>query len=77
MPAAVVIVGSANVDQVFRVAAIPQPGETVLSHGFSTALGGKGQNQAVAAARAGAPGDSCATAGRNTRTMVCHERATR
>lgn len=55
MPAAVVIVGSANVDQVFRVAAIPQPGETVLSHGFSTALGGKGQNQAVAAARAGAP----------------------
>lgn len=54
-PAArVVIVGSANVDQVFRVAAIPAPGETVLSHGFSTALGGKGQNQAVAAARAGA-----------------------
>ena len=54
MPAAVVIVGSANVDQVFRVAAIPAPGETVLSHGFSIALGGKGQNQAVAAARAGA-----------------------
>jgi len=54
MPATVVIVGSANVDQVFRVAAIPAPGETVLSHGFSIALGGKGQNQAVAAARAGA-----------------------
>lgn len=54
MPAAVVIVGSANVDQVFRVEAIPAPGETVLSHGFSIALGGKGQNQAVAAARAGA-----------------------
>ncbi len=50
----VVIVGSANVDQVFRVTAIPAPGETVLSHGFSIALGGKGQNQAVAAARAGA-----------------------
>lgn len=50
----VVIVGSANVDQVFRVSAIPTPGETVLSHGFSVALGGKGQNQAVAAARAGA-----------------------
>ena len=50
----VVIVGSANVDQVFRVTAIPSPGETVLSNGFSTALGGKGQNQAVAAARAGA-----------------------
>jgi ribokinase len=54
MSAAVVIVGSANVDQVFRVAAIPAPGETVLSSGFSIALGGKGQNQAVAAARAGA-----------------------
>ena len=54
MPAAVIIVGSANIDQVFRVTTIPEPGETVLSHGFSIALGGKGQNQAVAAARAGA-----------------------
>jgi ribokinase len=54
MPAAVIIVGSANVDQAFRVTAIPAPGETVLSHGFSIALGGKGQNQAVASARAGA-----------------------
>ncbi|MCU1579665.1 MAG: ribokinase [Rhodoglobus sp.] len=52
--AAVVVVGSANVDQVFRVARIPSPGETVLSSGFTIALGGKGQNQAVAAARAGA-----------------------
>ena len=34
---------------------IPAPGETVLSNGFSVARGGKGQNQAVAAARAGAP----------------------
>jgi len=49
-----VIVGSANIDQVFRVTTIPAPGETVLSHGSSIALGGKGQNQAVAAARAGA-----------------------
>lgn len=51
----VIVVGSANVDQVFRVERIPSPGETVLSTGFSTARGGKGQNQAVAAARAGAP----------------------
>jgi ribokinase len=50
----VVVVGSANVDQVLRVTAIPSPGETVLSHGLAIALGGKGQNQAVAAARAGA-----------------------
>ena len=54
MSASVIVVGSANVDQVFRVTAIPAPGETVLSHGVSVALGGKGQNQAVAAARAGA-----------------------
>lgn len=51
---AVVVVGSANIDQIFRVTTIPTAGETVLSHGFSTALGGKGQNQAVASARAGA-----------------------
>ncbi len=50
----VVVVGSANIDQVFNVARIPAPGETVMSSGSSTALGGKGQNQAVAAARAGA-----------------------
>jgi ribokinase len=49
----IVVVGSANIDQVLRVERIPLPGETVLSHGLSTALGGKGQNQAVAAARAG------------------------
>lgn len=52
--ATVVVVGSANIDQVFRVARIPSPGETVLSSGLSIARGGKGQNQAVAAARAGA-----------------------
>lgn len=50
----VCVVGSANVDQVFRVDRIPGPGETVLSHGLETSRGGKGQNQAVAAARAGA-----------------------
>ena len=50
----VIVVGSANIDQILRVVAIPAPGETVLATGASTALGGKGQNQAVAAARAGA-----------------------
>ncbi len=50
----VVVVGSANVDQVLSVPRIPAPGETVLSHGLTTARGGKGQNQAVGAARAGA-----------------------
>lgn len=63
--ASVVVVGSANIDQVFRVAAIPAPGETVLSTGSSTALGGKGQNQAVAAARAGASTTFVAAVGRD------------
>jgi len=50
----VIVVGSANIDQILRVKAIPAPGETVLATGSRTALGGKGQNQAVAAARSGA-----------------------
>ena len=66
VPAAeVVVVGSANLDQVFRVTAIPRPGETVLSTGFATAAGGKGQNQAVAAARAGASTALIAALGRD------------
>jgi ribokinase len=50
----VVVVGSANVDLVFPVQRIPRPGETVLSGVMSRGPGGKGANQAVASARAGA-----------------------
>jgi ribokinase len=50
----VVVVGSGNVDLVSQVERIPEPGETVLSTGFATHAGGKGNNQATAAARAGA-----------------------
>jgi ribokinase len=48
------VVGSANIDLVARVARHPRPGETVLATDFQTHAGGKGRNQAVAAARAGA-----------------------
>lgn len=48
------IVGSVNVDLVVRADHLPAPGETVLGGRFSTHDGGKGANQAVAAARAGA-----------------------
>lgn len=49
-----VVVGSANLDLVYRVPSIPSPGETVLATEAGSAPGGKGNNQAVAAARAGA-----------------------
>jgi len=48
----IVVFGSINVDLIARVRAIARPGETVLSQGYETAFGGKGANQAVAAARA-------------------------
>jgi ribokinase len=50
----VVVAGSANTDFVVRVPQIPAAGETVLGDNFFTARGGKGANQAVAAARLGA-----------------------
>jgi ribokinase len=49
------VVGAINVDLVVRGARLPTPGETVVGGVFETHQGGKGGNQAVAAARAGAP----------------------
>ena len=48
----IVIFGSMNADLVFSVDALPRPGETVLCPGYQAVAGGKGLNQAVAAARA-------------------------
>jgi ribokinase len=50
----IVVFGSLNVDFVTRVERLPASGETVLGPGFETHPGGKGANQALAAARAGA-----------------------
>ena len=49
----IVVVGSSNTDMILQMKRIPRPGETILGGRFSTAAGGKGANQAVAAARAG------------------------
>lgn len=49
----ILVAGSANLDFVVRAAHVPAPGETVLGREFATFPGGKGANQAVAAARAG------------------------
>ncbi|MFD6389618.1 ribokinase [Nocardia sp. NPDC060259] len=51
----VVVLGSVNMDLVTTTAQRPAPGETVLGSGFATVPGGKGANQAIAAARSGAP----------------------
>lgn len=52
--AQIVVLGSLNMDLVARAPHLPLPGETVSGTGFATAPGGKGANQAVAAARLGA-----------------------
>jgi ribokinase len=49
----IIVVGSINLDLVAKVDRLPVPGETVRGSGFVTAPGGKGANQALAAARAG------------------------
>jgi ribokinase len=49
----VCVVGSVNRDLLFPVARLPRPGQTVLAGDMVTLLGGKGANQAVAAARLG------------------------
>ena len=49
----IVVVGSSNTDMTIKMPRIPGPGETLLGGEFSMAQGGKGANQAVAAARAG------------------------
>jgi ribokinase len=54
MKPAIVVVGSLNMDFVVSVEQLPAPGETVLGRNFQMIPGGKGANQAVAAAKLGA-----------------------
>ena len=52
----ILVFGSINIDLVARVTSIQLPGETVLSPGYKTLFGGKGADQAIAAARVSLPG---------------------
>lgn len=50
----ILVIGSANIDLVTRVPRCPRPGESMFGHAFAPICGGKGANQAIAAARLGA-----------------------
>ncbi len=59
------VVGSANIDLTFRTSRFPRPGETLTGRSLHQGLGGKGANQAVAAARLGAEVTFIACTGRD------------
>jgi ribokinase len=61
----IVVVGSSNTDMIIKLDRIPKPGETRLGGEFMTAAGGKGANQAVAAAKAGGDVTLVARVGRD------------
>jgi ribokinase len=60
----IVVIGSINMDLVCRTERLPRPGETVIGSEFVTVAGGKGANQAVAAARLAPPGIAVHMVGR-------------
>jgi ribokinase len=61
----IIVIGSSNTDMIIQLERIPRPGETILGGQFATAAGGKGANQAVAAARAGGQVTFVARVGRD------------
>ena len=62
--------GSINIDLFYDVPHIPAPGETLAATGHSSGLGGKGANQSVAAARAGAKVHHIGAIGANTHWVL-------
>ncbi len=60
----IVVIGSLNMDFVLAVERLPLPGETILGHGFRTIPGGKGANQAYAAAKLARNGTAVRMIGR-------------
>ncbi|MBI5651147.1 MAG: ribokinase [Chloroflexi bacterium] len=61
----IIVVGSANTDMILKCERLPRAGETILGGEFAIAAGGKGANQAVAAARLGAEVTFVARLGRD------------
>jgi ribokinase len=73
----VCVVGSVNLDLVLTAARLPKPGETVLGRSFAQHPGGKGLNQAVAAARAGAQTALCCCIGADEAGRSLRQEVTR
>lgn len=67
--------GSINIDHVYQVPHLPAPGETLAALSCSTGLGGKGANQSVAAARAGAVVHHIGAVGRDADWVLARLRA--
>ena len=70
----ITVIGSINLDLIATVDRLPAPGETVPGSDFRTAPGGKGANQALAAARAGA---RCPHDRRGRQRCVCRPKRPR
>lgn len=67
----IAVVGSVNMDMVFKTPRMPVPGETLMGHSFHQVHGGKGANQAVAAARIGAEVHFVANVGDDLNGQSC------
>nr|WP_314861982.1 ribokinase [uncultured Undibacterium sp.] len=67
----IAVVGSINMDMVFKTPRMPAPGETLMGHSFHQVHGGKGANQAVAAARMGGAVDFVANVGDDLNGKSC------
>ena len=65
--ARIVVIGNCTLDPAFSLPRFPNPGETLLATGASQDVGGKGANQAVAAARSGVDVSFCSAVGRDVR----------
>ncbi|MHA6644812.1 ribokinase [Mesorhizobium sp. A623] len=74
----IIVIGSINLDMITTVDRLPSPGETVRGSGFKTSAGGKGANQALAAARAGAKVRMVGAVGKDSfaaEALTCLEQA--